>query len=196
MDTDKKEDSTEQENSSKRIYKSAISGILSNKSKYGSWMIDSCIYRIQKPYVCEFKQGRKLGLISRVIGKSNEPLVKRERDTIYSRWKHDKYDSLLSHKPGSMIFVRNLPNDVTPEYLKLYFNSSGTVCSIKINKGALTSATVGFVEEESAQKAVDSFHKQELNGRTIKVSISNTGKYKSNKSTSATGRVSIFDRMG
>nr|PVC51306.1 hypothetical protein MACL_00001635 [Theileria orientalis] len=188
MDTDKKEDSTEQENSSKRIYKSAISGILSNKSKYES--------KNHTSVNLNSYQGRKLGLISRVIGKSNEPLVKRERDTIYSRWKHDKYDSLLSHKPGSMIFVRNLPNDVTPEYLKLYFNSSGTVCSIKINKGALTSATVGFVEEESAQKAVDSFHKQELNGRTIKVSISNTGKYKSNKSTSATGRVSIFDRMG
>ncbi|UKK02768.2 hypothetical protein MACK_002865 [Theileria orientalis] len=168
MDTDKNDETNDQDNTSKRLYKSAISGILSNKSKYES--------KNHTSVNLHSYQGRKLGLISRLIGKSNQPLVKRERGSIYSRWKHDKYESLLSHKPGSMIFVRNLPNDVTPEYLKLYFNSSGTVCSIKINKGSLTSATVGFVEDDSAQKAVDSFHKQELNGRTIKVSISDTGK--------------------
>lgn len=46
---------------------------------------------------------------------------------------------------------------------------------VQIERGGLLSAFVGFVGTDSAQKAVENFHKSEMNGRTIKVSLSDTG---------------------
>ncbi|XP_953195.1 uncharacterized protein TA08960 [Theileria annulata] len=188
MDIDKDENpSNKIEN---RLYKTAISGIMLNKDKYGNF----------HPLNLTSSKPKKLGLISRLIGKTRASTSKFglpdrlvTTSNSLNRWRHDKFESLVSYTPGSMIYVRNLPQSVTSDELK-------------IEKGGLVSAFVGFVGAESAQKAIESFHKSEMNGRTIKVSLSDTGIYlfnliyelgkKQRNKSNSTGRVSIFDRMG
>ncbi|AFZ81360.1 hypothetical protein BEWA_007690 [Theileria equi strain WA] len=59
---------------------------------------------------------------------------KKVRKSIFDRieWDHDLFRSMVSTEPGSMIYVRNLPNDITNDELKAYFELVDPVVSIKV----------------------------------------------------------------
>ena len=72
------------------------------------------------------------------------------------------------------LFVRNMSYDLTDDQLKEIFESAGTVVSAKVITDRYTgnSRGFGFVEmstKEEAQKAIEMFHEQELEGRNLLV---------------------------
>ena len=74
------------------------------------------------------------------------------------------------------LYVGNLSYDSTDESLGAYFASAGTVVSAKVAKDAMTgrSRGFGFVEmssPEEAQKAIDTLHDTDFDGRSIKVDM-------------------------
>jgi len=74
------------------------------------------------------------------------------------------------------LYVGSLPYSITEEELKEIFLPFGSVVSSRIITDKMTgkSKGFGFVEmdsQESAQKAIESVHGAELNGRTLIVNI-------------------------
>ena len=74
------------------------------------------------------------------------------------------------------LFVGGISYDTTEEGLKEHFSQAGEVVSAKIITDRFTGKPrgFGFVEmstEEEAQKAIEMFNDQELDGRKIGVNI-------------------------
>ncbi|MCA9371651.1 RNA-binding protein [Candidatus Woesebacteria bacterium] len=74
------------------------------------------------------------------------------------------------------VYVGNLPYRLTIEELKAHFSPAGTIVDAIIIRDRQTNRSkgFGFVEfetDEMAQKAIEMFHQQELDGRTLVVNI-------------------------
>lgn len=72
------------------------------------------------------------------------------------------------------LYVGGLPYKTTDEELREYFSQAGTVesASVVTDRETGRSRGFGFVEmadEEGAQKAIDTLHNSELEGRTLTV---------------------------
>lgn len=74
------------------------------------------------------------------------------------------------------VYVGNLPYRITVDELKDHFSQAGTITDAVIitDRQSGRSKGFGFVEfetDEMAQQAIEMFHQQELDGRTLVVNI-------------------------
>jgi RNA recognition motif-containing protein len=79
---------------------------------------------------------------------------------------------IISFKMEKKLYVGNLPYEVTEDALKDLFAKAGTIESATIitDKVSGRSKGFGFVEfssEEEAQKAIEMFNEQEMEGRKM-----------------------------
>ncbi len=74
------------------------------------------------------------------------------------------------------LYVGNLSYDTTEDGLNQHFSQAGTVTSVAIIKDKFSgrSKGFGFVEmgsDEEAQKGIEMFDGQDLDGRSVKVNV-------------------------
>mmetsp|Transcript_11344 Transcript_11344/g.25202 ORF Transcript_11344/g.25202 Transcript_11344/m.25202 type:complete len:224 (+) Transcript_11344:76-747(+) len=87
------------------------------------------------------------------------------------RWGHDKFQG-GTEVIGSEVFVRNLPKEVTSAQLHGLFARTGfRVTEIKIDRGPITTATVGFQRRDAAPMMAERCHGHIMGGAPIKVSV-------------------------
>ncbi|KAF4659853.1 hypothetical protein FOZ61_004448 [Perkinsus olseni] len=84
-------------------------------------------------------------------------------------WKHDMYSGPMS--AGSWVFVRNCPSTVTPQQLYHLFQSTvnSPVVSVKVHRGSIPTALIGFVRRDAAETAEQKLHGRDVDGTMLKV---------------------------
>eukprot|EP00916_Digyalum_oweni_P012507 GHVL01020674.1.p1 GENE.GHVL01020674.1~~GHVL01020674.1.p1 ORF type:complete len:224 (-),score=30.48 GHVL01020674.1:77-748(-) len=90
------------------------------------------------------------------------------------KWKHDLFKEMGPVIPGAEVFVRNLPRGVSQAQLQKLFSRVGDVVNIKIDKGPISTAKIGFLKKSSGFDAVDTLHGHKIGGNTIKVALIET----------------------
>eukprot|EP00743_Colponemidia_sp_Colp-15_P008587 GILK01009345.1.p1 GENE.GILK01009345.1~~GILK01009345.1.p1 ORF type:complete len:210 (-),score=19.89 GILK01009345.1:50-634(-) len=121
------------------------------------------------------------------------------------KWKHDLFDGVPTASPGAVVFVRNLPPDVSAILVRTMFEEAGPLLGVKVERGT---AEVTFERKDVAAKAVALFHGRTVRGRKMKVAVVETndattsssrdgqpGSSRLNASSSSEHK-SVFERLG
>ncbi|KAF4667013.1 hypothetical protein FOL47_003803 [Perkinsus chesapeaki] len=91
--------------------------------------------------------------------------------TLHSKdaWQHDMYSGPMS--AGSWVFVRNCPPSVTPQQLYHLFQTTvnSPVVSVKVHRGSIPTALIGFIRRDAAETAEQKLHGRDIDGTMLKV---------------------------
>jgi len=90
------------------------------------------------------------------------------------RWVHDIFeDENPISAPASQVFIRGLSKSITEDFLrKMVRQAAGSdVIGIRVDRGPLTTAIIGFRRADSAAKVKQAHHGAKIDGAFIKVSV-------------------------
>eukprot|EP00742_Colponemidia_sp_Colp-10_P001858 GILJ01001988.1.p1 GENE.GILJ01001988.1~~GILJ01001988.1.p1 ORF type:complete len:218 (+),score=23.86 GILJ01001988.1:28-681(+) len=134
------------------------------------------------------------------------------------KWQHDLFDGVRPASTrvvvvdpvvsaGAVVFVRNLPPDVSAQFVRTVFEEAGSLLGVKVDRGT---AEVTFARKDVASKAVTLFHGRTVRGRKMKVALveksdatasssrdgQSAGDSSRLNSSSSSEHKSVFDRLG